>query len=303
VHLQRFVPALVAVLAMASLGSQPIWTAPPWTLDGSDAGSNRSLQRFAASNDKLPRPRGASEERELGPAAGDHPPVQAAEEPAAWSEDEIAKAWAECDGLLSTIKVAVEASKPIRVGQCGTPAPVLLRSVVEVEITPPAVVNCRVARTLHDWVEKALQPVASETLGATVTRLVNASAYTCRPRIGTSNQRLSEHSFANALDISAFVTSDGRTIDVLTHWGRTIRDQRAQAKVADGNELAGGDPRPLSDGSSALPVVTAEGQFLRRLHAGACGTFGTVLGPEANEAHRNHFHLDLASRGRSAFCE
>jgi hypothetical protein len=302
VYLQRFMPALVAVLAMASLGSQPIWTAPPWARDGSDAGSNRSLQRVAASNDKAPRPRGASEDRSLGPSALDHPPVQAAEEPATWSEDEIAQAWAECDGLLNTTKVAAEASKPIRVGQCGTPAPVLLRSVAEVEITPPAVVNCRVARTLHDWVEKALQPIANETFGATVTRLVNASAHTCRPRIGTSNQRLSEHSFANALDISAFVMSDGRTIDVLTHWGRAMRDQRAQAKVADGNKLAGGDPRPLSDVNS-VPIVTVEGQFLRRLHSGACGTFGTVLGPEANEAHRNHLHLDLANRTRSAFCQ
>jgi len=49
--------------------------------------------------------------------------------------------------------------------------------------------------------------------------------------------------------------------------------------------------------------VSPEGTFLRRLHKGACGIFGTVLGPEANEAHRNHFHLDLAPRRRSAFCE
>jgi len=47
----------------------------------------------------------------------------------------------------------------------------------------------------------------------------------------------------------------------------------------------------------------AEATFLRRLHKGACSAFGTVLGPEANEAHRNHFHFDLAPRKRSAFCE
>jgi hypothetical protein len=49
--------------------------------------------------------------------------------------------------------------------------------------------------------------------------------------------------------------------------------------------------------------MSPEGTFLRRLHKGACGIFGTVLGPEANEAHRDHFHLDLAPRRRSAFCE
>jgi hypothetical protein len=48
---------------------------------------------------------------------------------------------------------------------------------------------------------------------------------------------------------------------------------------------------------------SAEAVFLRRLHEGACGIFGTVLGPEANEAHRNHFHFDLAARKRRAFCE
>lgn len=44
-------------------------------------------------------------------------------------------------------------------------------------------------------------------------------------------------------------------------------------------------------------------QFHRSIHEIACKMFGTVLGPEANEAHRNHFHLDLAERKRSNFCE
>ena len=48
---------------------------------------------------------------------------------------------------------------------------------------------------------------------------------------------------------------------------------------------------------------SAESAFLHRLHKGACGVFGTVLGPEANEAHRDHFHFDLAARKRNAFCE
>ncbi len=46
-----------------------------------------------------------------------------------------------------------------------------------------------------------------------------------------------------------------------------------------------------------------EGRFLRQLHKGACGVFGTVLGPEANEAHRDHFHFDLALRRHSALCQ
>src|SRR5262249_47288469 len=64
--------------------------------------------------------------------------------------------------------------------------------------------------------------------------------------------------------------------------------------------------------ADAVPVVTAsanldatrttEATFLRRLHQGACSVFGTVLGPEANDAHRDHFHFDMKERRHSAIC-
>ena len=41
--------------------------------------------------------------------------------------------------------------------------------------------------------------------------------------------------------------------------------------------------------------------FLRAVHQGACKTFGTVLGPDANAAHKDHFHFDLKERG-TAYC-
>ena len=43
--------------------------------------------------------------------------------------------------------------------------------------------------------------------------------------------------------------------------------------------------------------------FLRAAHDSACRIFGTVLGPEANAAHRNHFHLDMAARTIKSICE
>jgi hypothetical protein len=69
---------------------------------------------------------------------------------------------------------------------------------------------------------------------------------------------------------------------------------------------ADSDRRPIPVAGKVArdePRLPSEAAFLRRLHRGACGPFGTVLGPEANEAHRDHFHLDLAPRRRSAFCE
>ena len=48
---------------------------------------------------------------------------------------------------------------------------------------------------------------------------------------------------------------------------------------------------------------TPRARFLREIHTKACDHFGTVLGPEANEAHRDHFHLDMAKRRHRNFCE
>ena len=44
---------------------------------------------------------------------------------------------------------------------------------------------------------------------------------------------------------------------------------------------------------------TAEGRFLAAAHSQACRYFNTVLGPNYNAAHHNHFHFDL---GRARIC-
>jgi hypothetical protein len=72
-------------------------------------------------------------------------------------------------------------------------------------------------------------------------------------------------------------------------------------KATDAKVNAKATPMTATANEATRP--STEATFLRRLHKGACGTFGTVLGPEANEAHRNHFHFDLAPRRRSSFCE
>jgi hypothetical protein len=43
--------------------------------------------------------------------------------------------------------------------------------------------------------------------------------------------------------------------------------------------------------------------FLKGAHAAACRIFGTTLGPEANNAHRNHFHVDMAPRKVKKICD
>lgn len=64
-------------------------------------------------------------------------------------------------------------------------------------------------------------------------------------------------------------------------------------------------PKPVGVAKklASPPPPTKEMLFLKRVHKEACKYFGTVLGPEANEAHRDHFHFDLAPRKRSNYCQ
>jgi hypothetical protein len=52
----------------------------------------------------------------------------------------------------------------------------------------------------------------------------------------------------------------------------------------------------LNDWNSSDPQVR---QFLQTVRASACKRFGTVLSPDYNAAHRNHFHLE---DDRAGFC-
>jgi hypothetical protein len=59
-----------------------------------------------------------------------------------------------------------------------------------------------------------------------------------------------------------------------------------------------GGPKPADDPDADAEART---RFMRDAHSAACRIFGTVLGPEANSAHRNHFLVDMAER--ATFCE
>jgi hypothetical protein len=61
---------------------------------------------------------------------------------------------------------------------------------------------------------------------------------------------------------------------------------------------------PDDDTGPHIPTLTErESEFVKTVHDEACHSFGTVLGPEANEAHKNHFHLDMKARRHTAFCQ
>ena len=59
------------------------------------------------------------------------------------------------------------------------------------------------------------------------------------------------------------------------------------------------EPQPVASESAPDP----KSGFITYLHEDACRRFGTVLGPNANEAHKDHFHLDMKKRRRASYCE
>jgi hypothetical protein len=71
-----------------------------------------------------------------------------------------------------------------------------------------------------------------------------------------------------------------------------------------------GGPKASDTAPGAAPAIppaaaplTGKAAFLRAAHRTACRIFGTVLGPEANNAHKNHFHVDMAERKHGVICE
>lgn len=148
---------------------------------------------------------------------------------------------------------------------CGAQQPFEMAGAAggRVSLKPAAMLRCPMIPAVERWVESVVEPAAQRHLGAPIVEVKVAASYGCRAMNHQWGGRLSEHGHANALDVSAFVLADGRKVDVESGWW--------------------GNPR--------------ERDFLRAVHRGACGEFTTVLGPDYDRLHRDHFHLDLARRG------
>ena len=52
-------------------------------------------------------------------------------------------------------------------------------------------------------------------------------------------------------------------------------------------------------------VIRVLGGFdktMRKAHKGACGIFGTTLGPGSDGYHEDHLHFDTAAHRSGAYC-
>ncbi len=150
-------------------------------------------------------------------------------------------------------------------GGCHSFASVKLTDI-GVPIANLGAMNCSLAATFTAWVRNGVIPAARVHLGAEVVRVETMGSYSCRNVNGAATGRLSEHASANAVDVSGFVLADGRRITIRQDWSTTD------------------------------PAVRG---FLLAVRTSACRRFKTVLSPDYNRLHEDHFHLDM---GRGPFC-
>ncbi len=166
----------------------------------------------------------------------------------------------ECRAVLARSEVAYEALPATGEGDCARSDRTQLTEYPLVPNSPPT--TCPVATAMEVWRTRIVEPAAQDIFDSDLDRIEHLGVYSCRRLYGRSEGAWSEHATGNAIDIAAFVLENGRRISVLYDWE--------------------GD--------------ADEAQFLRRVRDDACDLFATVLSPDYNDAHADHFHFDQESR-------
>lgn len=155
---------------------------------------------------------------------------------------------------------------PGKIRGCGLDNAVRISAISGVALSQQSVMDCRTAKTLKSWINGGMKPAVGKQ-GGGVVRLQVAAHYACRTRNSRKGAKISEHGKGRAIDISAFTLHDGSEISVLRHWGSGKK-----------------------------------GRILKKMHRSACGKFGTVLGPNSDRHHRDHFHFDTARHRGGSYC-
>jgi hypothetical protein len=159
---------------------------------------------------------------------------------------------------VPTIKGEPIAPIASKVNGCGVSDAVRVTSVAGVRLSQSATVDCSVATALNTWVADVAQPA----FGGKLSELRIAAHYVCRGQNNKKGAQISEHGKGRAVDISAFVMTDGKVLTVKEDYN----------------------------------------QILRRIYKSACGIFKTTLGPGSDGYHEDHFHFDTSARSGGAYC-
>ena len=149
---------------------------------------------------------------------------------------------------------------------CGIANAVQVRAVSGITLSQPSLMDCNTAKALKTWLDDSAKPALARK-GGGLKQLRVAAHYACRTRNNQPGGRISEHGKGRAIDISGVQLRDGTLITVRSGWNN---DETRDA--------------------------------MRKLHSGACGPFGTVLGPNSDRFHLDHFHFDTARYRSGPYC-
>ncbi|KMO14070.1 extensin [Methylobacterium platani JCM 14648] len=176
--------------------------------------------------------------------------------PAALVPDDAA-----CLRRLERLGAKAEPVAPLSDGMCGAARPLRVTELPDgVVLAPAATLTCTAAEALARW-STEVRVIGERTLGKAPRTFQIGGSYECRGQNHDPSAKLSEHAFANGVDVMGF-TVDGRP--------------------------------PIAVG--ATKEGTPEAAFAAAVRARACAFFRTVLGPGSDPAHANHLHLDERER-------
>ena len=141
---------------------------------------------------------------------------------------------------------------------CRVKSAVRLSQAGQIKLDNAPLLTCQMAMRLAKFSEDQLQIAAKDLLGTTVKRLKHIGTYNCRS-MRQFKGVLSQHAFANAIDVSGFELSNGTVINVARDW----------------------------------KVAGAKAKFLKRVSSEACDAFRVAVSPEGDANHFNHLHWDM----------
>jgi len=165
--------------------------------------------------------------------------------------------------------------------------------------------NAESARVVADWGPTARAVAAEAARKATAQKDQAAAGKSAAAAEPVTQPAAADHTGASKSNWTAIIATQVKSMLGLSPLSSNNAgvDEAATLGLAEPNRLGGPNRETRGTGLPNADREARRSQFLRQTHAAACRHFGTVLGPEANEAHRNHLHLDLAERTRSNFCE
>ncbi len=246
-------PAPTLVAAMA----EPVVPEP------AVARSLRPKPRPKALTDRLAGLKAGADEAGLDLASAPAPDPEVTEAPPLTRKEKRKKKReaASMEGAVCGIPaIKGEAIAPItsKVEACGVADPVRVTSVAGVRLSQAATVDCSIAKSLNAWVDEVAQPAFDGKL----VELQIAAHYICRGRNNVKGAKISEHGKGRAIDISAFLLTDGTVLTVKQNYNK----------------------------------------LLRKIYKAGCGYFKTTLGPGSDGYHEDHFHFDTSARKGGAYC-